>query len=83
MMSNVYNKNDGTLVVGCQQQNIRVFSRDEGRHRLVDPHEGSVAPCLLAIDIYRVSILYSTQAALIDRLIENKVLTAVGLSSSG
>ena len=78
MMSNIYNKNDGIVVVGCQQQNIRAFSRGDGRHRLVDPHEGNAAPCLLAIDIYRVSILYSSQAVLIDRLVENEVFTAVG-----
>jgi len=42
-------------------------------------YEGNVAPCLIAIDIYPVSILYSSQVVLIDRLEENEVLTAVGL----
>ena len=82
-MSNVYNKHDGALVVGCQQQNIGALLRGHGRHWSGNSHEGNVAPCLLAIDIYRLSILYSFQVVLIDRLVENEVLTAVGWSASG
>jgi len=38
----------------------RSLLRGDGPHRLVDPREGDVAPCLIAIDTYRVPILYST-----------------------
>jgi hypothetical protein len=82
-MSDLYNRNDGMAVVECQQQNIRVLSRGDNRHRLVDPREGDVAPCLIAIDRYRVPILYSTQAVLIDRLGEDEALTAVRLFWNG
>ena len=55
----------------------------ERYHAADPPGVYNVAPCLIAIDIYPVSILYSSQAVLIDRLEENEVHTAVGLLWSG
>ena len=64
MMSNAYNRDDGTSVVGCQQQSAGTFSRGAGRHRPVNSHKCNMEHYLLAIDIYQVSILYWLPAAL-------------------